>query len=337
MKKRIITLVTLVLFLVGMTSNVFAAGDYRNNPDNPKPTTPTVTAKPTAKPTVTATPATEKEAAVKEAQETIKNAETGTLPSGEAGKIITIENAAKLPATLIEEAIKSETPVVFMNKDKTVAIQFTGLTVSADQLRDLSTVMNVATDAAAKEKFIATLDAATQEKMATYAENSVFIQPEAQGEFGVSMIISIKQVEKPADAAYENPFLYYVHDDGTIENYGIVESGDGWSKAVINHSSSYMVSYNLIEDAVVDTESANYKANKANGVDVDTILNIEAKDEATAAPEASAAPETTAPATDNNSTMLFVGGIALVAVIVVIVVMSKRKKDTTDPTNKPKA
>lgn len=340
MKKRIITLVTLVFLLVGMTSNIFAAGDYGNDPVNPTPTPPVVTPKPTAKPAATpkatTAPENKKEEAVKEAQDTIKNAETATLPTGVEGKVVEVAAGAKLPSTLIAEAVKSTTPVSFMNKEKTVAIQFADLTVSADQLRDLSAVMNVATDTAAKEKVLATVNEATKEIIAASSEKAVFIQPEAQGEFGVTMNVSVQAAEKPAEAKYENPFLYYLADDGKVENQGFAVVKDGWTTFAINHASSYMISYDLIDGAVVNTESANYKANKASGVDVDAVLNP-STEKATVAPTTDNTTEPAAPATNNNSTMLFVGGIALVAVIVVIVVISKRKKDTVDPTNKPKA
>lgn len=333
MKKRIITLVTLVCLLVGMSTSVFAAGDYGQDPAYPTPTPPVVT-KPTPKPVATADT---KADAAKEAQETIKNAEVGTLPSGTEGKVITVTATAKLPGTLIAEAINSDKPVSFMNADKTVAVTFKDLTVSADQLRDLSVNMTVAKDAAAKETILGTFNETAKEKLAPVAENATFIQPEAQGEFGVTMELSIQAGEKPADAKYENPFLYYIADDGTIENQGFAPVVNGWNVISVNHASTYMISYDLIEDAVVNTESANYLANKANGVDVDSVLNPAAADtetvEPTAAPEADATP---APASNNNSTLLLVGGVVVLGIIIVAVVMSKRKKDT-DPTNKPKA
>jgi hypothetical protein len=149
------------------------------------------------------------------------------------------------------------------------------------------------------------------------------------------MELSIQAGEKPADAKYENPFLYLIADDGTIENQGFAPVVNGWNVISVNHASTYMISYDLIEDAVVNTESANYLANKANGVDVDSVLNPAAADTETVEP--TAAPEATpAPASNNNSTLLLVGGVVVLGIIIVAVVMSKRKKDT-DPTNKPKA
>ncbi|MCI7767168.1 MAG: hypothetical protein MSJ26_04205 [Oscillospiraceae bacterium] len=81
------------------------------------------------------------------------------------------------------------------------------------------------------------------------ADTGIVIQPFMSGEFGLTMDITIPAKAIPASVDINNAHLFYISDDGKIEDLGAIEPNEDGSVTVsISHASSYVISSATVED-----------------------------------------------------------------------------------------
>ena len=291
--KKLLSIALSAILLSSLTLSTLAVSDYGQEPDYTKPTPPPVVE-----------------------ENVITDAPIVKDESGTEYAVVEIKNNETVKADVVADALANNVPVKFVTKNATIVLS--GLSVDAADLRDLSLEMNISADAA-------DLTVADAVKALITVSEFTSVAPVAQGEFGLTMNLTVAAPAKPETATNELPFLYYLAEDGTVYNHGFaVVTGETVSIA-INHASSYVVSYEVIADAVVDAECANIQMNKDAKLDLSSIIEEEVAPEATVAPTEEPVVDT---ADEGSSMSLILMGLGLVLVAGLgFFFYSKSKKD----------
>ena len=280
--KKLLSIVLSAILLSSLTLSTLAVSDYGQDPDHAKPTPPPIVE-----------------------EDVVANAPIVKDETGKEFAVVELDAKETVKADVVADALANKLPVKFVTKNATVVLS--GLSVDAADLRDLSLEMNVSSDAA-------DLTVADEVKTLITASEFTYVAPVAQGEFGLTMNITVAAPTKPETATNELPFLYYLADDGTVYNHGFAVVTGETVTIAINHASSYVVSYEVIADAVVDAECANIQMNKDAKLDLSSIIEEEVAPEATATPTEEPVVDTADEGSSNS--LIFMGlGLLVVAAL----------------------
>lgn len=319
MKKSSLIITTMILFF-SLTASVFAAGDYGNNPVNPEPTPPLVTPQPTLNPGQGVPPTVPAKTPEEIAKEIIATAPDIKTSQGEDAKVITVVQNAKLNSVMLNEVLKTDKPIYFVNQDQNVVVKLASNTSSSDNARDLSVGFLMVPvpetnipEHSVNEKLISVVE--------PVMDKSILLIPSEKGEFGLSMRVYVKSSFPEDTDTTVNPYLYYLSDEGIIENHGYaINSEDGkWLTISINHASSYMISYEKL-DAPVNMSSDNYLYNMEKNMVMD---EFEKTNEVKESPASNIIDKTSE---SFNISYVLWGTLGVVLVVLGIIYMKKQKQ-----------
>lgn len=154
---------------------------------------------------------------------------TNAIESGTS--IVVKAESCTVSRAAVAQIAKSDTPVTF-KFDNNVTI-----TIDPETVKKVGTV-DLGVDISANE-----------------SENAIVIDPAMSGEFGLTMEITIPKAKIPANVDVKSAHLYYVDDNGNMEDYGpVTVNSDGSISFELNHASSYIISSE--DDAVAENVAA---------------------------------------------------------------------------------
>lgn len=147
---------------------------------------------------------------------------TDAIASGEAVSVS--GSSIALGRNAVAAIAKAEAPVTFVNEDTGVSITIDPATVEKVGKIDLGMAVEE-------------------------TDMGVKITPAMTGKFGLTLSVTIPQASIPASVDVNNAHLYYVSDDGKVQDLGaLTPNADGGFTVELTHASSYIIGSASIED-----------------------------------------------------------------------------------------
>lgn len=154
---------------------------------------------------------------------TVKTREvTNAIASGEAVSVS--GESISLGKNAVAAIAKADAPVTFVNSDTGVSITIDPATVEKVGKIDLGMAVEE-------------------------TDMGVKITPAMTGKFGLTLSVTIPKASIPASVDVNNAHLYYVSDEGKVEDLGALTANkDGSFTVELTHASSYIIGSASIED-----------------------------------------------------------------------------------------
>jgi len=147
---------------------------------------------------------------------------TDAIASGEAVSVS--GDSIALGRNAVAAIAKADEPVTFVNNDTGISITIDPATIEKIGKIDLGMAVEE-------------------------TDMGVKITPAMSGEFGVTLSVTIPKASIPASVDADNAHLYYVSDDGRVQDLGALKPNkDGSFTVELTHASSYIIGSASIED-----------------------------------------------------------------------------------------
>lgn len=142
-----------------------------------------------------------------------------------SGKAVSVSGESiALGRNAVAAIAQADAPVTFVNEDTGVSITIDPATIEKIGKIDLGMAVEE-------------------------TDMGVKITPAMSGEFGLTLSVTIPKASIPASVDVDNAHLYYVSDDGKVEDLGAIKPNkDGSFTVELTHASSYIIGSASIED-----------------------------------------------------------------------------------------